>query len=323
MTIWLTGLSGSGKSTLARGIAAQIRGFSLVPVILDGDDLRQTICRDLGFSKRDRDENIRRIGSLAHLLNRQSIIVIVAAISPYRAARDNVRKEIDRFLEVFVDCSLQTLIQRDPKGLYKRALAGEIPNFSGISDPYEAPVAPDVYVNSALQSEAQCLSAIFNKLEELQWLPPAPLPSAIEAISQAGAVDCGSTLGCRSRSLGIVDKAVLLVNERYMDPELSLERASKILRVPDRYLGRTFRAHTVKTFRTYLRQVRLDHAVWMLTHSSDGVKAISAMVGYNDPSHFTEYFREAYGLSPAQFRARRISPRACVTDSGSSEPSAR
>jgi adenylyl-sulfate kinase len=169
-TIWFTGLSGSGKSTLASALAAHLRNLKLPYELLDGDEIRRELCRDLGFSKQDRDENIRRIGYVARLLNRHGVISIVAAISPYRHARDEVRAKIPRFFEVHVDCPLDVLIQRDVKGLYHRALAGELDHFSGISDPYEPPLAPDAYVNSGAQSEAESLSVILARLVHLGWI---------------------------------------------------------------------------------------------------------------------------------------------------------
>jgi adenylyl-sulfate kinase len=169
-TIWFTGLSGSGKSTLAGKLAAYLDNEALPCELIDGDVVREEICRGLGFSKEDRDENIRRIGYIARLLNRHNIISIVAAISPYRQARENVRTKIPKFLEVHVDCPLDTLVHRDVKGLYHRALAGQIEHFSGISDPYEPPARPDVYVNSGNQTPDESLGVILAKLEELGWL---------------------------------------------------------------------------------------------------------------------------------------------------------
>jgi len=174
-TIWLTGLSGSGKSTLANALAEYLDGYGLPYELLDGDVIREGICRGLGFSKEDRDENIRRIGYLAQLLNRHNVISIVAAISPYRQAREAVRKQIPKFMEIHVDCPLETLVQRDVKGLYHRALAGQLDHFTGISDPYEMPVDPDVYVNSGKQTPEESLGIILRKLEELGWLSPTAI----------------------------------------------------------------------------------------------------------------------------------------------------
>jgi adenylylsulfate kinase len=170
-TVWLTGLSGSGKSTLGRALAAYLADLSLRCALLDGDEIRQDLCQDLGFEKRDRDENVRRIGCVAHLLNSHGVYCVVAAISPYRQAREEVRTRLSKFLEVYLDCPLETLMDRDVKELYKRALAGEIKNFSGISDCYEPPLRPDVYLNSGHQTELQCLGAITLKLRDLYWIP--------------------------------------------------------------------------------------------------------------------------------------------------------
>jgi adenylyl-sulfate kinase len=183
-TIWFTGLSGSGKSTLAGKLAAYLDKNALPYELIDGDIVREELCRGLGFSKEDRDENIRRIGYIARLLNRHNIISIVAAISPYKQARENVRAKIPKFLEVHVDCPLDTLVHRDVKGLYHRALAGQIEHFSGISDPYEAPPRPDVYVNSGNQKPDESLALIIAKLEELGWLAT----SSVQAKSSVAAL---------------------------------------------------------------------------------------------------------------------------------------
>jgi adenylyl-sulfate kinase len=173
-TVWFTGLSGTGKSTLAHALGAHLDALSLRHQLLDGDELRRTLCRDLGFSKEDRDENVRRIAGLAGELNRQNIIAIVAAISPYRIARLMARQQCARFAEVFVDCSMETLMRRDTKGLYRRAMAGELANFSGISDPYEAPEDPQIHVRSDAQSEEESLAHVLSGLEGLGYLPARP-----------------------------------------------------------------------------------------------------------------------------------------------------
>ena len=170
-TIWFTGLSGAGKSTLACALANHLADHSLSCELIDGDEIRQELCRDLGFSKGDRDENVRRISYVARVLNRHGIISIVAAISPYRDARLEARRKSARFIEVHVDCPLQDLIQRDTKGLYAKALNGSIQKFTGISDPYEAPIDPEIYINSALQSEEESLAHILSQLAELGCLP--------------------------------------------------------------------------------------------------------------------------------------------------------
>src|SRR5579885_2896952 len=151
-TLWLTGLSGAGKSTIADTIAPILRARGVPVEVLDGDVVRTNLSKGLGFSKEDRDTNIRRIGFVAHLLARNGVAVITAAISPYRATRAEVRREIGRFVEVYVRASLAACIRRDTKGLYRRALAGEIPQFTGVSDPYEEPLAPELVVDTDRKS---------------------------------------------------------------------------------------------------------------------------------------------------------------------------
>lgn len=170
-TIWFTGLSGSGKTTLARALARHLNLLSTRHELLDGDELRKGLCSDLGFSREDRCENVRRIGYIAGLLNRHNIVSIVAAIAPYRNSRDEVRAKIRNFIEVHIDCPVHTLAKRDAKGLYKRALAGEIKNFTGISDPYEPPLNPDLYLNSGVQSEESCFRMILSELQNRGFLP--------------------------------------------------------------------------------------------------------------------------------------------------------
>ena len=169
-TVWLTGLPCSGKTTLARGLARWLKAVSLDHEVLDGDEMRAEICRDLGFTKEDRDENVRRIGYVAHLLNRHNIIAIVAAISPYREARDQIRARIPHFVEVHMDCPLQVLIARDPKDLYKRALSGELKQVTGISDPYEPPMNPELHLNSAEKSPEEALAILLERLMQLGLL---------------------------------------------------------------------------------------------------------------------------------------------------------
>ncbi len=147
-TLWFTGLSGSGKTTLSRLIADRLAARGAKVELLDGDAVREGLSKGLGFSKADRDAHIRRIGFVCELLARHGVIAIVAAISPYRAARDAVRRRVGRFVEVYMDCPLDVLVARDVKGLYRRAMAGEIPAFTGVSDPYEPPEAPEVVVHS-------------------------------------------------------------------------------------------------------------------------------------------------------------------------------
>jgi adenylylsulfate kinase len=165
--LWFTGLSGAGKSTLATAIRRRLE--SLRPVeVLDGDEVRTFLSRGLGFSKPDREENLRRIGYVARVLARHRVAVLVAAISPYREAREEVRRLAAEqgiaFLEVFAHARLEALVQRDVKGLYKKALAGELPNFTGISDPYEPPETPEVLVRTDSESVEEGVARILEAL---------------------------------------------------------------------------------------------------------------------------------------------------------------
>jgi len=172
-TVWLTGLSGAGKSTITELLTAELGQRGKKVEVLDGDEVRENLSKGLGFSKEDRDTNIRRIGWVADRLTRNGVFVIVAAISPYRAVRDEVRQLIGDFIEVHVDCSLEVLTARDVKGLYARALAGELKNFTGVSDPYEAPLRPEVRVDSARQTVAEAVADILAVLEAEGYLKPA------------------------------------------------------------------------------------------------------------------------------------------------------
>ena len=170
-TLWFTGLSGAGKSTLSHAVADELRKRGHRVERLDGDEVRQRLSRGLGFSKEDRDENIRRIGFVARLLSRNGAVAIAAAISPYRAVRDEIRREHDApFVEIFVECPLETLVQRDPKGLYAKAVRGEIANFSGISDPYEAPQSPDITVHTDRETVDASRDVILRWLETRQLI---------------------------------------------------------------------------------------------------------------------------------------------------------
>ena len=152
-TLWFTGMSGAGKSTIARNIERRLRAHGAKVEVLDGDEVRTYLSKGLGFSKEHRDENIRRIGYACELLCRNGVIAIAAAISPYQAVRDEVRARITNFVEVYVECPVETLAQRDVKGLYKQALAGAIPQFTGVSDPYEPPLNPEVTIHSSRQTQ--------------------------------------------------------------------------------------------------------------------------------------------------------------------------
>jgi adenylyl-sulfate kinase len=169
-TIWFTGLSGAGKSTLSNIIEGELRARGRKVEVLDGDVVRTNLSKGLGFSKEDRDTNIRRIGWVCEVLTRNDVVAISAAISPYREIRDELREKIGRFVEVFVDVPLETAIERDVKGLYKKALAGEIKQFTGVSDPYEPPLDPELVIHSAEETPQQSAAKIIAKLEELKYL---------------------------------------------------------------------------------------------------------------------------------------------------------
>lgn len=170
-TVWFTGLSGAGKTTLADALEPILRERGLKVEKLDGDVIRTNLSKGLGFSKEDRDTNIRRIAFVCDLLTRNGVGVITSAISPYRAVREEARQTIGNFVEVYVRCSIPELTRRDVKGLYAKALAGEIANFTGVSDPYEEPLNPEVVVDSETESIDESLAKVVGKLEELGYLP--------------------------------------------------------------------------------------------------------------------------------------------------------
>jgi adenylylsulfate kinase len=165
LLLWFTGLSGSGKSTIANTLAETLHAEGKLCYVLDGDNIRHGLNKDLGFSSSDRVENIRRIGEVAKLFVDCGVIVMTAFISPFRADRDAVRSLVgDDFIEVFVDCSLSVCELRDPKGLYKKARAGEIKDFTGIHQTYEAPHSPEITVDSSKLSIQECVQAIYQKI---------------------------------------------------------------------------------------------------------------------------------------------------------------
>ncbi len=169
-TVWFTGLPGAGKSTLARLLEGKLRQLGLQVEVLDGDEVRKRLTKGLGFTREDREENIRRIAYVANLLSKVGAVAIVAAISPYAQSRDEVRSEIENFVEVFVKCSLETCIERDPKGLYAKAQRGEISHFTGISDPYEEPKNPEIIVETDQEQPDECLMKILSQLEKMNLL---------------------------------------------------------------------------------------------------------------------------------------------------------
>ena len=168
LTVWFTGLSGAGKTTLANAVAQRLRKADVPTVLLDADVLRQGFCAGLGFSREDRAENVRRISELAGRLSARGAVVLVAAIAPYRDTRLAARNRIGRFLEVYVNAPLATCIERDPKGLYARAIAGEISHFTGISDPYEAPLTPDIECRTDIQSVADCAAMVLAAVRHIK-----------------------------------------------------------------------------------------------------------------------------------------------------------
>ena len=175
--LWFTGLSGSGKSTLAKMCEERLLERGLNVEVLDGDEVRTNLSKGLGFSKEDRDTNIRRIGYVAKLLARNGACAITAAISPYREIRDENRKSVDGqagFVEVYVECPIDVLTKRDVKGLYEKALRGEIKNFTGVSDPYEPPLNPEVLVQTDRETPEQSCGKILLTLEKLGFAPPVP-----------------------------------------------------------------------------------------------------------------------------------------------------
>ncbi|MDT8307308.1 MAG: adenylyl-sulfate kinase [Anaerolineae bacterium] len=169
--VWMTGLSGAGKTTIAHVLVDELKQRGLRVERLDGDVVRQSLTRDLGFSKEDRDKNIERVTFVAKLLSRNGVACVCSFISPYQAVRDMVRAETTNFVEVFVDAPLDVVIARDVKGMYKKAIAGEIANFTGISDPFEAPANPDVHVRTDKQSVEESAQAILAYLEQRTLIP--------------------------------------------------------------------------------------------------------------------------------------------------------
>ena len=187
-TLWFTGLPSSGKSTLARRVEEVLLERGMNVEVLDGDEVRENLSKGLGYSKEDRDTNIRRIGFVAKLLSRNGTVAITAAISPYREVRDEMRRAIGRFVEVYVACPIDVLKERDVKGLYKKALAGEIKHFTGVDDPYEPPLKPEVVVASDRESVDESVARIVATLEALGYVPRVPgaeySPAEEEAIKR-------------------------------------------------------------------------------------------------------------------------------------------
>jgi ATP sulfurylase/adenylyl-sulfate kinase len=171
VTVWFTGLSGSGKTTIAKRIRDMLQARHILTERLDGDVVRQSLCRDLGFSKEDRDKNIERVTFVAKLLTQNNVVVLTAFISPYKRMRDNARAEIGDFLEVYVRTPMGVLIERDVKGMYKKALAGEIQNFTGVNDPYEEPSNPELVLDTDKESVEESAARVVHMLEERGYVP--------------------------------------------------------------------------------------------------------------------------------------------------------
>lgn len=169
--LWFTGLSGAGKTTLAVALEKEFRRRGVRVERLDGDTVRQSLTKDLGFSREDRDTNIERVTFVAKLLSRNNVVVLAAFISPYRATRDYVRGETTNFIEIFVDAPLEVCAERDVKGMYAKAFRGEIANFTGVSDPYEPPESPDIHVQTHLETAEESTQRILAWLEDRGLIP--------------------------------------------------------------------------------------------------------------------------------------------------------
>ena len=173
-TLWFTGLSGAGKTTIAEIVERELRRRHGKVEVLDGDIVRTNLSKGLGFSREDRDTNVLRIGFVADLLTRNGVGVIVSAISPYKEVRDQVRRNVgEGFIEIFVDCPVEVCAERDVKGLYEKAYSGEIKEFTGVSDPYEAPSAPELTIKTNEEEPKESALRVISKLEEFGYLEPA------------------------------------------------------------------------------------------------------------------------------------------------------
>ena len=169
-TLWFTGLSGSGKSTISERVALRLQRKGLPVEVLDGDIVRTHLSKGLGFSREDRDENIKRVGFVCQLLTRHGVIAVASVISPYREAREYNRKQIKHFVEVYTRCPVEICAQRDVKGLYQKAAAGEIKGFTGVDDPYEPPLNPEIVCRTDTESVEESVEKVIQKLEELGYL---------------------------------------------------------------------------------------------------------------------------------------------------------
>jgi adenylylsulfate kinase len=168
--IWLTGLPSSGKTTTATLLENELRGRGLRVELLDGDAVRKKLSPDLGFSRSDRELHARRVAYISHLLSRNGVITIVALISPFESVRNYARKLIGRYVEVWVNCSLETCRLRDPKGLYKMAAEGKVPNLTGVQDPYEPPINPEIIIDTENEGPDACMNKIMMSLKSLKYM---------------------------------------------------------------------------------------------------------------------------------------------------------
>lgn len=169
-TVWFTGLPCCGKTTIANRVAERLRKKGYLVETLDGDNVRKDLTSDLGFSKRDRDENLRRVTFVAKLLSRNGVVVLASFVSPYTARRVQSRKDIGDFVEIYVKCPVELCMQRDVKGMYKKALAGEIKDFTGVDDPYEEPTHPELIIYSDQETVDESVQKVLNTLKELNFL---------------------------------------------------------------------------------------------------------------------------------------------------------
>jgi adenylylsulfate kinase len=173
--LWFTGLSGAGKTTVAAKLAPTLAEYGHRVELLDGDEIRTNLCQGLGFSRADRDTNIARIGYVAGKLAKHGVAVLVAAISPYRQARDDIRAQVDNFVEVYVAAPVSTCAERDVKGLYAKALSGQLPNFTGISDPYEPPLTPEIVLHTEAESVDESVEHVLTWLEANELTTPSDI----------------------------------------------------------------------------------------------------------------------------------------------------
>jgi adenylyl-sulfate kinase len=204
-TIWFTGLSGAGKSTISAIVELELRERGHKVELLDGDVVRTHLSKGLGFSKEDRDTNIRRIGWVCQVLSRNGVVAIAAAISPYRAIRDEMREHIGRFVEVYMECPIETLAERDVKGLYKQALAGKLDHFTGVSDPYEPPLHPEVTCYSdGRETPEQSAAKLIAKLERLGYIERRELAAVMVGGEEAYSDEEEAEVAARLNDLGYI-----------------------------------------------------------------------------------------------------------------------